>query len=113
MAATLLLDRTAWDLAIDAAGNIALATEPYAQVQDVASACRTFRGECWYDTTKGIPFLDKLRSVQIVQTYLEAAARTVPGVTSAQAVLSGLRGRTLAGQIQVTVAGGEVVGVVL
>lgn len=34
MASTLLLDTLAWDLAVDAAGNIAVATEPYSLAQD-------------------------------------------------------------------------------
>ena len=38
MANTLLLDRTVWDLLLDGSGNIAIATEPYATAQDVASA---------------------------------------------------------------------------
>ena len=53
---TLLLDRTAWDLCLDSNGNIALASEPYSLAQDVASAVRLFLGECYYDTTKGIPY---------------------------------------------------------
>ena len=39
---TLLLDQTEWDLVLDASGNIALASPPYALAQDVASAVRTF-----------------------------------------------------------------------
>ena len=57
---TLLLDRTQWDLVQDANGNIALATEPYARAQDVASACRLFRGELWYDTAAGIPYFEDI-----------------------------------------------------
>lgn len=34
---TLLLDQKSWDLTLDAAGNIAVAAEPYAIAQDVAS----------------------------------------------------------------------------
>ena len=55
MASTLALELQDWDLCVDTSGNIALATEPYAIAQDVASACKTFLGECWYDTTYGIP----------------------------------------------------------
>lgn len=52
---TLLLDRDAWDLVLDAAGDIAVAGAPYATAQDVASAIRTFVGDCWYDQRKGMP----------------------------------------------------------
>ncbi|KWO46699.1 hypothetical protein, partial [Burkholderia territorii] len=53
---TLLLDRTAWDLVLNAFGDIATATDPYQFAQDAASAIRTFRSECWYDTTLGLPY---------------------------------------------------------
>jgi hypothetical protein len=53
---TLLLDRSLWDLTLDINGNIAMASEPYAIAQDVASACRTFLGECYYDTSQGVPY---------------------------------------------------------
>lgn len=52
---TLLLDRATWDLAVDAQGNIAVADVPYATAQDVSSAVREFRGECWYNTALGLP----------------------------------------------------------
>ena len=40
--------------------NIAVADEPYALAQDAASAIRTFIGECYYDTTKGLPYFEKV-----------------------------------------------------
>ena len=52
---TLYLDPQSWDLVLDTAGNIALAKDPYAKAQDVASACRLFAGELYDDTEKGIP----------------------------------------------------------
>ena len=44
---TLYLDPQSWDLALDVAGNIALAKDPYAKAQDVASAARLFVGELY------------------------------------------------------------------
>ena len=52
---TLYLDPQSWDFVLDAAGNIAMAKDPYAKAQDVSSACRLFAGELYYDTEKGIP----------------------------------------------------------
>jgi hypothetical protein len=52
---SLLLSRPAWDLVLDASGNIAVASAPYAIAQDAASAIRLFAGEHWYDTAQGIP----------------------------------------------------------
>lgn len=102
---TLLLDRTAWDLVLDAAGNIALADEPYSIAQDVASAVRTFTGECWYDTQLGIPYWQQILGqwppIVLVKAKLVDAALTVPGVVSAECVIVAFSKRKLTGQIQV------------
>lgn len=110
MAATLLLDRLAWDLALTANGNIAAATEPYSQVQDAASACRLLEGEAFYDTTIGVPYfqqiLGQFQPLQVLREKLGIEAATVPGVSSANAVLEDLAGRSLSGQVQITTASG-------
>ena len=102
---TLLLDQTAWDLVLDVNGNIALAGAPYAIAQDVASATRTFLGECWYDTTQGIPYwqqiLGEFPPLQYVAEQLQDAALTVPDVAAAQATFTSFQNRSLAGQIQI------------
>jgi len=104
MAATLLLDRSSWDLCVDAIGNIALASEPYSREQDVASECRVFDGECYYDTTIGLPFdtqvLGQAVPVQILKEKLSQAARRVPGVSNVTVFLTEISGRTLGGQVQ-------------
>ncbi len=110
MAATLLLDRDTNDLCLDALGNIAVATEPYSIAQDAASACRVFLGEAYYDTTLGVPFLDQVFSgatpVAILKQRMATEAERVPGVASAAVVIGSLVGRTLTGQVQVTLADG-------
>jgi hypothetical protein len=84
---SLLLDQTAWDLVLDANGNIALAQPPYAVAQDVACAQRTFLGEVYYDDSQGIPYfedvLGQFPPVSLITGLLEAAALTVSGVVSA------------------------------
>lgn len=103
---TLLLDTQYWDLLLDAKGNIALAEEPYAIAQDVASAVRLFKGELWYDTSKGIPYFEQvlgyLPPVSLLRSMLTDTALAVPNVVSAQVMLEPLIDRTLAGQIQFT-----------
>ena len=103
---TLLLDRTTWDLVLDSAGNIAVASPPYAVAQDVASAIRLFAGELWYDTAKGVPyfadFLGKFPTAELLKSKFVEAALTVPGVVSAVCYLTGLSERSLSGQVQVT-----------
>lgn len=89
---TLLLDVDTWDLCIDAAGNIARASAPYAVAQDVASACRQFLGDNFYDQTQGVPYLQKIFGhsppATVLQEYLVAAAKTVPTVVKAVCVIS-------------------------
>ncbi len=108
---TLLLDRTAWDLVLDASGNIACATDPYQVAQDVASAIRTFRSECYYDTTLGVPYwqvvLGQLPPASFIRSELVNAALTVPNVASGTVTQLVLNGRQLAGEIDVTDANGN------
>lgn len=101
---TLLLDRSAWDLVIDSAGNIAVTEPPYALAQDVASAVRLFLGELWYATPDGIPYFEEilghLPPPSLMIGYIERAALTVPGVTSAQCIIQSFDAREITGQIQ-------------
>lgn len=101
---SILLDRTAWDLVMDAAGNVAVCTEPYARAQDVANACRLFAGELWYQTNKGIPYFSEILGhwppLAVVRARLVTAAMTVPGVVSVQVVITSFKDRTLTGQVQ-------------
>ena len=95
-----------WDLTLDSAGNIALATEPYALAQDAASAIRTFAGECVYDTKLGIPYfteiLGKPFNIELVRNYFINAALTVPDVITAKVIFTGFNSREISGQVQVT-----------
>ena len=110
MAKTMLLDRTTWDLVIDAYGNIAVADVPYSQAQDVASAQRTFAGECWYDQSLGLPYwsqiLEKKFAAAILRSKLSGAALTVPGVVNARVTFSGVVDRRLTGQTQIVTTTG-------
>jgi hypothetical protein len=111
LAATLLLDQTTWDLVLDANGNIALATEPYSQAQDAASAIKTFLGECWWDTTVGIPYLTQVLGQSPPLTYLKEllqnAALTVQGVVAATAYISSFTDREVSGQVQIINSSGQ------
>jgi len=109
---TILLDVSTWDYTVDASGNWAVADEPYALAQDVSSACRLIKGELWYDTSQGIPYLNlngntgqilgKTPPLSVVQEYLVQSALTVPGVVSAVAVIESFDPATrhVAGQVQ-------------
>lgn len=103
---TLLLDTQAWDLVLDASGNIALATPPYSLAQDVASACRTFLGEVYYDTTLGVPYWQKILGqfppISLVKQQLVDAASTVSGVTNPIVYIGSFADRKITGQVQFT-----------
>lgn len=109
---TLLLDQTTWDLVVDSDGNIAIASPPYSQAQDAASAIRTFLGEVYYDTTLGVDYsriLYQFPSIsQMKQAFVEAA-ETVPGVVSAIVFITtfNVNTREITGQVQITNTAGQ------
>src|SRR5277367_6446987 len=90
---TILLDVGLWDLTLDAFGNIALAAEPYALAQDVASACRTVLGEVYYDTSLGVDYFGQIFGLtppaSVFQEMFVAAALTVPDVVTATCIIEG------------------------
>jgi len=107
---TMLLDRTAWDLVLDVAGNIALASNPYAVAQDVASAVKLFKGELFYNTVPGVPywqeFLGHQPPLALVRDQVQRAAMTVPEVASAICTLTSFNDRALAGSVEITLQDG-------
>ena len=111
---TLLLNRDGWDLAIDARGNIAMATIDYAILQNVASAVRLFTGELYYGpASDGVPYftdgLGVYYPTQLLKARIVAAAKSVPGVLSAVVYLSSVQARAVTGQIQVRTDAGVTV----
>lgn len=96
-----------WDISLDDAGNIAIASNPYAVAQDVACACSTFLGEAWYDTTLGIPYyeriLGKWPGTQLINTKMATEAKKLPYVQSAFCTTTVSNGnRTASGVMTVT-----------
>jgi hypothetical protein len=108
---TLLLDIVLWDLVLDVDGNIAVASDPYSQAQDAASAIRTFINEAWYDTTLGINYfgdiLGKSPPVSLIKADMVAEAETVPGVVTARVFLNAIENRKATGQVQITNQAGQ------
>ena len=103
---TLFLSTNEWDITLDSAGNIAMATEPYSLAQDAASAIQTFTGDLFYAPTEGIPYftqiLGQLPPLNDIRSLYVAAAMQVPDVVAAQVFFSSFTNRVLAGQLQVT-----------
>jgi hypothetical protein len=102
---TLFLLPDSWDLVTDASGNIAMATNPYSQAQDAASAIKLFDGELYYNTSLGVPYwsqiLGRFPPLSLVKLRLQQAALRVPGVVAAVAVISSFKNRELTGQVQI------------
>ncbi len=104
---TLVLDLSTNDLILDALGNIALASAPFAVAQDVASQLRTFRGECWYDTSQGVPYWQQILGqkppASLIAADIQNEALKVPDVVTATATFGGINSsRDLIGQVIVT-----------
>lgn len=106
MPSTLLLNPETWDLLVDAGQNMAVAEEPYALAQDAASSIKLFRGEDYYDTTRGIPYWEEILGhwppVRVMKSYFNRAALTVPNVVAAQSFIESIEDRRPKGQVQVT-----------
>ena len=88
---TLALDIALWDLTVDVYGNIATvgdATPASTQTgpgmrlaQDVATRCRAWRGEVYYDTTQGVRYdviLGAAPNLAVVQNAFNTEALQVP-----------------------------------
>lgn len=108
---SLLLDRTRWDIILDANRNIAVASDPYSTAQDVACMVRTFLGEVYYNTRKGIPYFQEILGtgvpLQFIKTRIVAEAMKHPRVTNATCYVSSLTARELTGQIVFTDSDGQ------
>lgn len=111
MSDTVFLNPVTWDSTLDLNGNIAVASAPYSVAQDVASACRTFLGELWWNTAVGVPYfqqiLGKQPSIPFIAAQLQFAALTVPTVVSALAIITKLESRKVTGQVQFTTSDGQ------
>ncbi len=103
---TLLLDVEAWDLAVDTARNIAMASAPYALAQDAASAIKTFEGEVYYNTALGIPYFTQILGyappIALMKANFNEAALIVPEVVTSQCFITSWEDRVVRGQVQIT-----------
>ena len=103
-----------WDLEIDVNGNIALASSDLSLAQDAACAIQTYQGECYFDTTLGVPYLQQVFGFPIPlallkQLLVDAALSANSGIASAQVFITSLTNRAISGQVQVvSAATGEI-----
>lgn len=107
MARTLFLLPDPWDLVLDTNGNIATATSTYQRAQDIASKCRVFIQDLYYQQSAGIPYLESILGkntypIGLYQSELYKAAMSVDGVVSVNIKLNQLSDRKLTGMIEFT-----------
>lgn len=114
MSSSLLLSDD-WDLSVDSSGNIATTSGDEALAQDVATAIRTFSGDCYFDTSLGIPYfaqiLGQYPSLSLVKRYFNDTALSIDGVESATTYLVDYTGRTFTGQVQVKTSDNTTLGI--
>jgi len=101
-----LLPKT-WDLAKDTQGNIAIATEEYQQAQDIASSCRVFLGDDYYNKNDGIPYLQSIMGksgypISLYQRHLHERSLLVKDVVSVKINLQPIDNRVVKGNIDFT-----------
>lgn len=104
---TVFLNPNTWDLSLDSDGNIASATDVYQQAQDIASACRTFIRDLYYNIEEGIPYSEEILGgseypLALYKQNLEDAALSIDGVVSAQALITTNDRRNVIGAIVFT-----------
>lgn len=113
MARTFFLDAD-WDLTLDAGGNIATVSGPYAIAQNVANAVRLFTRDAYFDADKGIPHfsveLGHKPPYSILRTRILQAARAVEGVADATVTFDRDE-RKLGGEILLTLTDGTTANV--
>lgn len=108
MSQSYYLDPVTWDRVVGTDGNWRMVSGADQIAQDVACAIRTFAGECWYDTTQGVPYAQDILGVwpppatSFLVSQLTAAAYTVPTVTAVGVTMLKLVKRQLTGSVLVT-----------
>jgi len=111
MTTSLYLSPATNDITLDASGSLAVCAEPYRIAQDAATAIKTYRGECVYDATLGIPYwteiLGKAPPIELMRSYFTQAALAQVGAVSARVYLQSLPNRGIGGQVQITDANGS------
>ena len=104
MTSTLFLHPEKWDLCLDTSGNLAIATDEYQQAQDIASSCRVFLKDDYYNQQDGIPYLEEIMGksaypISLYQRNLYDRAMLVDGIVSVDVRLKSFKERVLEGDI--------------
>lgn len=113
---SLLLD-SEWDITLDSAGNIAIASGAYAIAQEVANAVRLFKNDAYFDQQKGIPHfeleLGEFPVLALLRSRIIEAALAVEGVAEAAIVFLSFENRMLTGELSLLTSEGVSVGITI
>jgi len=97
---SLLLDLVNWDFCVDANGNWATCTAPYALAQDAACQARLWKGELRYDTTQGVDYenlvLGHWAPPALVKANIQGQALLATGVERADVFFTSWSNKTRA-----------------
>lgn len=109
---TIALNPSTWDLTLDPTGSIAVLHTSSAIAQDVASAVQTYQGECWFDTTVGLPYFTQILgegvNAPLWAGLYNQAALAVPNVAAAQTTFTAVTSdRKLSGTVEVIDTNGQ------
>ena len=100
-----------WDLTVDENGNIAMIDDGLQIAQDVATACRVWRGESLFDTTRGIPYKEEimgnLPNMTVLQAYCSQEGTRINGAEIITIKDVSFENRVLKPDIQITTNTGD------
>lgn len=108
---TMFLDNS-WDITLNGDGKIKMAKGAYAIAQNGSNAIRLFKGDAYFNKSKGIPHFDielghGLAAIPILEGRIRQALLEVDGISDALAVLEVDKTRVLGGNAYVTLEDGE------
>jgi hypothetical protein len=110
MSTTSLMLTNSWDLSVKGENIAVCDTDQYAMAQDVATACRLFYGENWYNVKIGVKYfediLGKMPPKSLISAYYQKAALSVPGVVAVKVFVDSILNRRMRGRILFTDAAG-------
>ncbi len=103
-----------WDLQLGSDGSLKMLSGSAGIAQNVACACRCFKGGCYFYQDQGIAWFNDALSKKFQRTLIASriteAALAVQGVSAVKSVLiDGLDSetRTVAGEVQIVTEEGE------
>lgn len=102
------------DLYLDEFGNIAIIEGQAQKAQDASTSIKVVKGECYFDTERGVPYNNVLGepvNQSLIQEYVNSEAKRIEGVLGASAVFTSFDNRDLNFDILVSTEEGVISGI--